>query len=352
MTQSIANFEGLTIERVGHVGVIHLDRVKHLNALSVPMIQGIHHMVTTWQSDDAVQAILIRSNSPKAFCAGGDIRFLYDSFMAGNTGHQDFFAAEYAMLDAIRAASKPVIALLDGYVLGGGMGLAQACHLRVSTEKSRFAMPETAIGYFPDVGATYFLSRLNAVGLYMALSSAQIDYRDALALGCIDAYVKSEDLSTLYQQLCEHTWHSRAEAQHIVAQYSAEPEGQGEVLNKQAAIEKHFNHRELSSIEQSLSAEQDPDLQSWATQCLQTLGKCSYLAKQCSIKLHWAGRDLSLEQAMQLERHLQPLWFQYGDLIEGVRALIVDKDKQPKWQADHPSLLAQIDQLVDQATQA
>lgn len=349
MTQSTPSFDGLSIERVGHVGVIHLDRVAHLNALSMPMIQGIHQMVSTWQSDDAVQAILIRSNSPKAFCAGGDIRFLYDSFMAGNTGHQDFFAAEYAMLDAIRAATKPVIAVLDGYVLGGGMGLAQACHLRISTEKSRFAMPETAIGYFPDVGATYFLSRLNAVGLYMALSSAQIDYRDALALGCIDAYVQSADLPTLYQQLCERNWHSSAEAQQIIAQFSAELESQGELLTKQAAIEKHFNYKELSSIEQSLAAEQDPELQSWATQCLETLSKCSYLAKQCSIKLHWAGRDLSLEQAMQLERDLQPLWFKHGDLIEGVRALIVDKDKQPKWQADNPAFIAQIDQLCNAA---
>ncbi|PIL63036.1 enoyl-CoA hydratase, partial [Acinetobacter baumannii] len=163
----------LMIERQGKLGVITLDRVTHLNALSLDMIEGIGAQLELWRNDAAVQAILIKSNSPKAFCAGGDIRYLYDSYKNGTADYKGYFSAEYKMLNTLREYEKPIIVVLDGYVLGGGFGLAQACHIVVSSEKSRFAMPETAIGFFPDVGATHFLSRLDDIGVYMAITGEQ-----------------------------------------------------------------------------------------------------------------------------------------------------------------------------------
>ncbi len=137
----------LMIERQGKLGVITLDRVTHLNALSLDMIEGIGAQLELWRNDADVQAILIKSNSPKAFCAGGDIRYLYDSYKNGTADYKGYFSAEYKMLNTLREYEKPIIVVLDGYVLGGGFGLAQACHIVVSSEKSRFAMPETAIGF-------------------------------------------------------------------------------------------------------------------------------------------------------------------------------------------------------------
>ncbi|MFT1026531.1 enoyl-CoA hydratase/isomerase family protein, partial [Acinetobacter baumannii] len=182
----------LMIEQQGKLGMITLDRVTHLNALSLDMIKSIGAQLELWRNDAAVQAVLIKSNSPKAFCAGGDIRYLYDSYKNGTADYKGYFSAEYKMLNILREYEKPIIVVLDGYVLGGGFGLAQACHIVVSSEKSRFAMPETAIGFFPDVGATHFLSRLDDIGVYMAITGEQISSSDALYLDLIDYHVPSD----------------------------------------------------------------------------------------------------------------------------------------------------------------
>ena len=192
----------LQISLQGHLGVITLDRVSHLNSLSLSMIHGISQQLEQWREDDQVQAVLINSNSPKAFCAGGDIRFLYDSYQNGTANYQRYFADEYHMLKSLRQYAKPVVVFLDGYVLGGGFGLAQACQIIVSSEKSRFAMPETAIGFFPDVGATHFLSRLDDIGVCMAVTGEQISSSDALHLDLIDYLVPSEQLQQLQTGWC------------------------------------------------------------------------------------------------------------------------------------------------------
>ncbi|WP_425918700.1 enoyl-CoA hydratase/isomerase family protein [Acinetobacter sp. TSRC1-2] len=324
----------LAISVQGSLGIISLDRISHLNALTLPMIQGIQAQLDEWCHDPKVQAILINSNSPKAFCAGGDIRYLYDSYKAGNNGYQTYFATEYAMLSSLRNCPKPVIVLMDGYVLGGGFGLAQACQIKVSSEKSRFAMPETAIGFFPDVGATHFLSRLDEIGVYLALTGEQISSSDALYLDLVDYHVPSERFAELHAALIAAPALTSTEIRKIISAFITHPV-ESELQKRADHINKHFAYQNLDEIEQSLAHETDSTDQAWADKTLATLQQRPLMAKQASLKLQQVGQNLSLEKSMQLERDLQDIWLEQGDFIEGVRALIIDKDKKPQWQTDH-----------------
>lgn len=341
------NSNNLIIATQGHLGIISLDRPTHLNALSLEMIQGIQDQFDLWRDDANVQAILINSTSPKAFCAGGDIRYLYDAYKTGSSDYREYFIAEYSMLSTIRAFAKPVLIILDGYVLGGGFGLAQACHILISSEKSRFAMPETAIGFFPDVGATHFLSRLDDIGVYLAVSGEQISSSDALYLDLIDYHVPSERLDDLLKAIVTSPELNKVQIEQIIARFITDPAA-SDLRALAQVIHQHFSHATVDAIETSLAHEQDPLHQAWTEKVLKLLQQRSIIAKQTSLKLQQVGRGLSLEQCMQLERDLQDIWFEHGDLIEGVRALLVDKDKQPKWQTEN----AQLTQMVEDLTVA
>ena len=332
----------------GALGIITLDRPTHLNALSLDMIQGIQAQLDAWQNDLQVQAILFNSNSPKAFCAGGDIRFLYDAYKTGSSDYREYFIAEYQMLDRIRNFNKPILIILDGYVLGGGLGLAQACHILISSEKSRFAMPETAIGFFPDVGATHFLSRLDDIGVYLAVTGEQISSSDALHLDLIDYYVPSERLDELVQAISAAPDLSQIKIEQVIARFITDPEV-SDIQNLADLIHQHFSHDSIEQIEASLAAENNPLNQAWTNKVLHILQQRSLIAKQTSLTLQHVGRGLSLQQCMQLERDLQDIWFEHGDLIEGVRALLIDKDKQPKWQSHNPQLVKMIENLTKAA---
>lgn len=335
----------LIIRTEGALGIITLDRPSHLNALSLEMIQSIQAQFKAWQDNQNIHAILINSNSPKAFSAGGDIRYLYDAYKNDSSDYRDYFIAEYEMLSTIRQYSKPVMTFLDGYVLGGGFGLAQACHILVSSEKSRFAMPETAIGFFPDVGATHFLSRLDDIGVYLAITGEQMSSSDALYLDLIDYHVPSERLDELLEAIINQSELGQFQIEQIISRFITDPV-MSELRALTAVIHQHFSHATIEEIESSLAKEQDPLHQAWTGKILNVLQQRSSIAKQTSLKLQHVGRSLSLEQCMQLERNLQDIWFEHGDLMEGVRALLIDKDKQPKWQSHNPTLTKIIDDLT------
>ncbi len=340
------NHENNLITRIeGVLGIITLDRASHLNALSLEMIQGIQAQFEAWADHPHVQAILINSNSPKAFSAGGDIRYLYDAYKNNTSDYRDYFVAEYKMLSTIRKYPKPVLTFLDGYVLGGGFGLAQACHILVSSEKSRFAMPETAIGFFPDVGATHFLSRLDDIGVYLAITGEQMSSSDALYLDLIDYHVPSERLPELLDVITHQSELDQFQIEQIISRFITDP-ASSELRALTAVIHQHFSHATIEEIEDSLAKEQDPLHQAWAEKIFKVLQQRSLIAKKTSLKLQYVGRSLSLEQCMQLERDLQDIWFEHGDLMEGVRALLIDKDKQPKWQSHNPALTKIIDELT------
>ena len=326
--------DNLSIQVNGHLGMIALNRVQHLNALSLDMIRGIHLQLKEWLEQDHIQAVLIHSNSPKAFCAGGDIRYLYDCYHNGQPDYRDYFAAEYAMLDDIRQYKKPIIVMLDGYVLGGGFGLAQACHIQVTSEKSRFAMPETAIGFFPDVGGTYFLSRLDEVGVYMALTGEQISSSDALFLDLVDYHVPSNQFGAVQQALSSASSLDEQSIRATISRFITDPVA-SQIQAISPHLNRHFSFSKLAEIEASLASENEAGSVEWAQKILLILQSRPVMAKQTSLKLQQVGQSLSLQKCMQLERDIQDVWMQQGDFIEGVRALLVDKDKNPQWKTDN-----------------
>jgi len=327
-----------------HVGHLYLNRPAGLNALSMDMVQLLQRYLDTWATDSSVVAVVLRSSSEKAFCAGGDIRFLYDSFKAGDGQHMAFFEEEYALDQSIHHYAKPIISLMNGLVLGGGMGLVQGTRFRVVSEKVKMGMPETGIGYFPDVGGSYFLSRLaGGLGAYLAITGSTIRSADALYAGLADYCVNSELLSEIDHGLNVMRWSERPgdDIESLLKRVASNKLPGSELKAMRPAIDQHFLFNDLTSVIRSLQTENCGAYQDWAEATLEQIQVRSPLAMSVSLELVRRGRSLSLEECFALELHLDSQWFAAGDIMEGIRALIIDKDKKPQWQ---PPNVADLDQ--------
>lgn len=326
-----------------HVGHLTLNRPAGLNAITLEMVRSLSRQLQAWADDPTVYAVVLRGAGEKAFCAGGDIRSLYDSFKHGDTLHEDFFVEEYALDLAIHHYRKPVLALMDGFVLGGGMGLVQGADLRVVTERSRLAMPEVAIGYFPDVGGSYFLPRIpGELGIYLGVTGVQIRAADALYCGLADWYLDSAKLAVLEQKLDQLHWQDSPlkDLQGVLAKLAVQqlPDAPLEALRP--AIDHFFALPDVPSIVEQLQAVTVADSHEWALTTANLMQTRSPLAMAVTLEMLRRGRHLPLEQCFALELHLDRQWFERGDLIEGVRALIIDKDKTPRW---NPPTLRELD---------
>ena len=331
MTQAEAP---VLIEVRNRVGYLTLNRPAGLNAVTLPMVRMLHEQLQAWADDPDVVAVVLRGAGEKAFCAGGDIRSLYDSYKSGDSLHRAFFEEEYALDQYIHAYSKPLLALMNGFVLGGGMGLVQGASLRVISERTRMGMPEVGIGYFPDVGGSYFLPRLPGnLGLYMGLTGNHVGSADALYAGLADYCVPYERFAELEQALDRQDW-SAAPVQTLtnllVSMGCTElPDAPFKALFP--AIEQHFAHDSVAAIRQSLATETRPEFRDWAAETLKPMDSRSPLSMSVTLEMLRRGRSLSLADCFAMELHLDRQWFDEGDIIEGVRALIVDKDKNPRW---------------------
>ena len=328
----------------GRLGVLTLNRPAALNALSLIMVRQLAQALQKWRSDPDIDAIVLRGAGDKALCAGGDIRAIYDSCKAGNQDYLTFFAEEYRLVQEIHRYCKPTIALMDGYVMGGGMGLSQACSLRVVTERSRLAMPEVSIGYFPDVGGSCFLSRLpGAIGNYLGLTGVQLNANDALYCGLADVLVPAAQMAELVSKLAampEATLSVRATIIDWLNDLPAPPDSSPSQLEQiRPAIDLHFSQSSVGAIMDSLGTERGPDFTQWAQQTQSTMASRSPLAMSVTLEQLKRGAAMTLEQCLEMEFHLDQEWLPRGDMIEGVRALIVDKDKKPVWR---PSSVKQV----------
>lgn len=332
-----------------HVGHLTLNRPAGLNALTLPMVRQLQQQLDAWAVDPQVHAVVLRGEGPKGFCAGGDIRSLHDSFKAGDSLHRDFFVEEYALDLCIHHYRKPIVALMDGFTLGGGMGLAQGAELRVVTERSRLAMPETGIGYFPDVGGSYFLSHIpGELGTYLGVSGVQIQAADALYCGLADWHIDSARLSTLDERLNTLKWseHPLKDLQGVLARLGTQALDNPPLAALRPAIDHFFALPDVASIIEQLRAVTVGDSHEWALKTADLLATRSPLAMAVTLEMLRRGRHLSLEDCFAMELHLDRQWFEHGDLIEGVRALIIDKDKQPRW---NPATVAELSRSrVDQ----
>jgi enoyl-CoA hydratase/carnithine racemase len=332
-----------------HIGHLTLNRPAGLNALTLEMVRSLQRHLDQWAQDPQVHAVMLRGEGPKGFCAGGDIRSLHDSYKAGEKLHEDFFVEEYALDLCIHRYRKPVLVLMDGFTLGGGMGLAQGCDLRIVTERSRLGMPEVGIGYFPDVGGSYFLPRVpGELGIYLGVSGSQIKAADALHCGLADWYVDSEKLAALDDGLDRLTFGANPlkDLQGLLAKLGTQTLADAPLAALRPVIDHFFALPDLPSIIEQLRAVTIGDSRQWALDTADLLETRSPLAMAVTLELLRRGRHLALEDCFAMELHIDRQWFAHGDIIEGVRALIVDKDKQPRW--NPPTLAGLTAQRVDQ----
>jgi enoyl-CoA hydratase/carnithine racemase len=326
------------------IGFIELNRPQALNALSLPMIRTMHAALDAWRSDPGVAAVVVHSPHPRAFCAGGDVRYFYETARRGDLAARDaFFIEEYALDHAIFTYEKPYIALMNGIVMGGGMGISQGAYrtkgVRVVTGSTKMAMPETRIGLFPDVGASWFLARTpGAIGRYLAVTGATIDAADALYARLADAYLDDADLPALIDALTGEPLRDGDDAVARVLHAARSNVGHAphEAQESQLAatrswIDQHFGQPDVAAILASLQSEQREHAREWAEEVIGIMReRCSPLSMAVSLEVV-ARAEGSMAECLRRDLDLTRSIFESGDVIEGVRARIIDKDNRPAW---------------------
>lgn len=339
MTDSYANGE-ILVETRNAVAHLTLNRPQVLNALSYDMIKALADLFTQWSRDDGVQAIVMRGAGEKAFCAGGDIRALRDSALSGGTLHHDYFIDEYRLDYQLHRYVKPVICLLDGFVMGGGMGISQGSGFRIVGPKTKMAMPETGIGLFPDVGGSTFLSR-SRVGLYLGLTGQIIKAGDALYAGLADRYMTTENIAALVAALDTQRWSARPaqDVAGLIERFAGTPEP-ATLAPLQAAIDSHFApQKKVGEMIAALDADTDCAHGEWASATAATLKKRSPTLLEVTRRQLNRGARQTLAENFRMELGLVYHCFEHGDLMEGIRAVILDKDNNPHW---NPATLAEV----------
>jgi enoyl-CoA hydratase len=323
-------------ERRGHLGILTLNRPRALNALSLEMIRLLTARLLAWRDDPRVGAVLLRGANREgkapAFCAGGDIRYFHEAALAGDPTLEDFFSEEYALDHLIHTFGKPTFALMDGITMGGGMGLAQGCAMRVVTEHAQLAMPETQIGLFPDVGGGWFLARApGALGEFLGLTGQVLGAADSLAVDWADACVPADRLDALVQAIAEATAVDGVGALSAVNAFAVDA-GTAPLLAQSALIDRVFAAPDLPAILSALAAEQGE----FAASLARSLARRSPLMMAVTLAQIRRARTMTLADDLRMERglvrhcfHLRP--GPAGETLEGIRALVVDKDHAPRW---------------------
>lgn len=319
----------------GRVGCLTLNRPKALNALSLEMIRDLTAHLLAWRDDPAVVAVAIRGHSKEgpfgAFCAGGDIRFFHQAALAGDPRLDDFFTEEYALNHVVHTYPKPYIAFMDGICMGGGMGISQGASLRVVTERSKLAMPETNIGLFPDVGGGYFLSRCTGrLGEYLALTGHVLQGKDAMAAGLADGFIESGRLAGLWNSLVNTPFENGEAVQRWVANHlqTTPPKAPWPA----AEIDRIFTQTKVREIVATLEGTDSE----WAQATAKVLRQRSPLMLHVVLEQIRRARKLGLADDLRMERGLVRRCFTWrpganSETVEGIRALAVDKDHAPKW---------------------
>jgi enoyl-CoA hydratase len=323
----------------GGVGRLRLNRPKAIHALTREMCVAMSDALLRWREDPAIRLVMIDHVDGRGFCAGGDIRLIAESGATDGVAARRFFHDEYRLNHLLFTYAKPVIAFMDGITMGGGVGISQPANYRIATERTVYAMPESGIGLFPDVGAGWYLSRLpGRTGEFLALTGARIDGAECVALGLSTHYVPGERLDELKQALIANP----AEIDRLVAEFAEAPP-EARIIGNRNKIDRLFAADRYEDVLAALKA----DGSEWAQKELATLATKSPQTCKVSLRLLAQGRDhVDFAEEMKVEYRVAAHICQRHDFIEGVRALIIDKDNSPKW--DPPTPEGVTDHLLDQ----
>ncbi len=313
----------------GKAGRLRLNRPKALHALTTAMCEAIIEALQKWRGDPAVEAVIIDHAEGRGFCAGGDIRMLAESGAKDGKEAREFFHTEYRMNHLLFTCAKPTVAFMDGITMGGGVGISQPCKYRVATENTKFAMPETGIGLFPDVGAGWYLSRLpGRVGQFLALTGARIEGAECLALGLATHYLPGEALEDAKAKIADDPQHIPADLDRL----AIEPPP-ARIEENREKIDRLF----ASDRYEDILAALEEDGSEWAQKELETLKTKS--PQTCKVALHLlklGARHKDFAEEMMVEYRVGAHVVQRHDFLEGVRAVIIDKDNAPQWNPATP----------------
>lgn len=327
------------IRREGRAGRLTLNRPAALNALTYGMVKSITAALLAWRDDPSVELVILDGTGEKALCAGGDVRWLYDIRKEGTAEALAFWRDEYVLDAMIANYQKPYIALMSGIVMGGGIGISAHARHRIVSETSMLAMPETTIGLIPDVGGTFILARAQGrLGLYLGLCGARMNGSDAIQAGFADTFVSRAKTAALVEALVRE---GGDPADDIIEQF-AEPVPDSPLVAKRELIDRLFQGSDLKTIDANLLSTTDE---------LARNAHVDFLArspKALALSLEAIGRAKkykTIEEALTVEYRLVNRLYEDGEFVEGVRALLVDKDKQPRW--NPPTIDAVTPELID-----
>ncbi|MFJ3725540.1 enoyl-CoA hydratase/isomerase family protein [Streptomyces sp. NPDC090045] len=318
------------VHTAGRVGRLTLNRPRALNALTRAMVLRVEEALAAWESDPAVEAVVIGGAGERGLCAGGDIRSIYEDARSGGTASADFWRDEYRLNARIARYPKPYVALMDGIVMGGGVGISAHGTVRIVTERSRVAMPETGIGFVPDVGGTWLLSLApGELGTHLALTGTAIGAADALLCGLADHFVPAEHLPALASDLARDSVHE------VLERYVAPAPG-GVLPGHREWIDHCYAADTVEEIVARLSGSGVPE----AKEAADTLLAKSPTALKVTLAALRRARELGpLERVLEQEYRISCAALASPDLVEGIRAQVIDKDRSPRWT---PATLAEV----------
>lgn len=344
-------FDTLTTD-CGHViGTMTLNDPKALNALSVDMCKLMASQLATWRDDEKVVAVILKGAGDKAFCAGGNIRKLYDSMLDNpplpNPYAVEFFTNEYSLYRQMHFYPKPLILWGNGIVMGGGMGLMAMCSHRVVTETTRFAMPEITIGLYPDATGSWFLARMPAkVGLFLGLTGANCNAQDAIFTSLAEYAVASDEYDKVVQALTQANWQSSLDgkqeislhdvaSQALATVHHTEQLADSNILSHFDRVQALANQGSMYDIDKALTADDfaqvDGEQDKWLSKAVDTYKHGCPVSAVLTYEAYERAKKLSLEQVLYMEMNLSLHCANNPDFREGVRALLIDKDRNPQW---------------------
>ncbi len=344
MTQ-VVTFQELDCENGKKIAVATLNSPRSLNALSGEMIDLLYPKLKQWQVQNDIAAVFLQGEGDKAFCAGGDIVHMYNEMQAHkgefSPGIEEYFTKEYQLDYLIHTFSKPFIVWGNGIVMGGGLGMMVGGSHRVVTENSRIAMPEISIGLYPDVGGSYFLNRMpDNCGLFLGITGASINAADAKYCHLADYFVANDNKKTFVEQLTQLDWQDSIDLNHeklsnLLTSFEQDSSNQlpeTKLIEHKALIEQVTNFDNLKDIVDTIIAAECED--KWFSRAQKSLKHGSALSASLAYQQLQFGPSLSLADCFRMELNLSVKAGQFGEFVEGVRALLIDKDNSPKWHFD------------------